>query len=409
MPITQHELGRRIRAAREASGLTQEKLAQRIGLSRTAVVQIEAGNRSVSSLELDAVARVLGRDMREFLADDFTETDVLSALFRADPAVQNDPAVVEALETCVTVAREHLNLERLLGVQPPPTLVASYELPTPSTRWEAVRQGEAVARDERRRLELGIAPLPDIAELLEAQGVRTAVLDLPDDVSGLTMISREVGIVVVANRIHHVLRRRFSFAHEYAHVLLDRNRVGIVSRNSRREDLIEVRANAFAAAFLMPDMGVREFVVSLGKGGLSRGHAEVFDEVGSLTAEGRAAASTQEIQLYDVVQLAHHFGVSRSSALYRLLNLRLVSQERFEHLRALEEGGAGRTLGRLLGLPEPDHDELRNQYQHRFLGNALEAYRREEISRGKLQELASLVGINTNELDLLLESAGLAE
>jgi Zn-dependent peptidase ImmA (M78 family) len=71
---------------------------------------------------------------------------------------------------------------------------------------------------------------------------------------------------VVANRAHHYLRRRFSFAHEYAHVVADRDRSGLISRTSERDDLVEMRANAFAASFLMPEDGVRQFVAGLGKG-----------------------------------------------------------------------------------------------------------------------------------------------
>ena len=38
------------------------------------------------------------------------------------------------------------------------------------------------------------------------------------------------------------------------------------SRESERSDLLEVRANVFAANFLMPEEGVRQFVGTLGKG-----------------------------------------------------------------------------------------------------------------------------------------------
>jgi hypothetical protein len=47
----------------------------------------------------------------------------------------------------------------------------------------AIQQGERLANEERRRLGLGETALPDVAELLETQGVRTGVVDLPEDVS----------------------------------------------------------------------------------------------------------------------------------------------------------------------------------------------------------------------------------
>jgi len=318
-----------------------------------------------------------------------------------------EPFVLEKLRECMAIGRELTNLEHLVGIDRDLATVASYPLPSPKTRWEAVQQGQRLAEEERRRLGLGNAPLPDMGELLESQSVRTGLVDLPDDVSGLTLSDRKVGLFVVANRAHHYLRRRFSFAHEYAHVVADRERFGLISRASERDDLIEVRANGFAANFLMPEDGARQFVAGLGKGKASRAFAEVFDEAGSLNVEGRTEPGTQALQLYDVVQLAHHFGVSRLSSLFRLRNLRLVTAAEFDHLKALDDQGKGKQLAELLGLPEPDHTEMRSEFKHRFLGLALEAFRRDEVSHGKLRELVAMVGLAANDLDQLIEDAGI--
>ena len=388
--------------------MTQDDAARHLGVSRPTFVQIEACNRSVSSLELDKLAYLFGRDIREFVADAFHEEDSLTALFRAQPAVVGEPGVLDKLRECMALGRELTNLERLVGIDRDLSTVASYPFPTPKARWEAVQQGQRLAEEERRRLGLGHAPVPDMSELLESQGVRTGLVDLPNDVSGLTLSDRKVGLFVVANGVHHYLRRRFSFAHEYAHVVADRDRSGLISQTSARDDLIEVRANAFAANFLMPEDGVRQFVAGLGKGKPSRLFAEVFDEAGYLNVEGRSEPGTQTIQLYDVVQLAHHFGVSRLSALFRLRNLRLLTEAELEHLKAFDDQGKGKQLSKLLGLTEPDHEEMRSEFRHRFLGLALEAYRRDEISRGKLRELVAMVGLTTGELDQLLDDSGIA-
>jgi Zn-dependent peptidase ImmA (M78 family)/DNA-binding XRE family transcriptional regulator len=407
MPITQQELGQRIRAAREACRMTQDDAAKHLGVSRPTFVQIEAGNRSVSSLELDKLAYLFGRDIREFVADAFHEEDSLTALFRAQPTVVGEPEVLDKLRACMALGRELTNLERLVGIDRDLSAVAKYPFPTPKTRWEAIQQGQRLAEDERRRLGLGFAPLPKVSELLDSQGVRTALVDLPNDVSGLTLSDRKVGLFVVANSAHHYLRRRFSFAHEYAHVVADRDRSGLISQISDRDDLIEVRANAFAANFLMPEDGVRQFVAGLGKGKPSRIFAEVFDEAGFLNVEGRSEPGTQTIQLYDIVQLAHHFNVSRLSALFRLRNLRLLTEAEFEHLKTLDDQGKSKQLAKLLGITEPDHEEMRSEFNHRFLGLALEAYRRDEISRSKLRELVAMVGLAADDLDQLLDDAGL--
>jgi hypothetical protein len=105
------------------------------------------------------------------------------------------------------------------------------------------------------------------------------------------------------------------------------------------------------------------------------------------------------------VQLAHHFGVSRLSVLFRLRNLRLLTGTEFDRLKALDDRGKGKQIAELLGLTEPDHIEMRSEFKHRFLGLALEAYRREEISRGKLRELVAMVDLSHDDLDQLLDDA----
>ena len=409
MPVSREELARRLRVAREACGLTQEDVAEHLDVSRPTVAQMELGNRAVTSLELDRLARLYGRDLREFLMDDFQGHDAQAALFPAESDVAQQPHVVDALRNCVTVGREVTNLEQLLGIDREGGAAAVYPLPAPRNRWQAVQQGERVAAQERQRLGLGFAPIGNIAEVLETQGVRTALIDLPDDVSGLTMADPTIGVFVVANRLHAAVRRRFSLAHEYAHGLIDRDRLGTVSRSTERDDLLEVRANAFAATFLLPAEGVRQFMAMIGKGGPSRQRTEVFDEGGVVEASTRAAPKSQDTQMYDVAELAEHFGVSRLATLYRLRNLRILSDAEFAHLKEHEDVGFGRAVANLLRLPEIDEDAARDEYRHRFLSLALEAFRRAEISRAKLSELANMIGLDSTELPDLLHGIGLGD
>lgn len=404
--LTPLELGRRLKAARDSCGLTQDDVAAELNVSRSTVAQIEAGNRGVSGIELGQLAFLFGRDMREFLATEYQDADPLGALFRAETEVSGNDVVVGKLRECVALGRELNNLERLVGIDREVSIAATYQLAAPRNRWDAIEQGARIADEERRRLGLGAGPAPDLGELLETQGVRTALVVLPEDVSGLTISDLRIGLFVVANADHHVLRRRFSYAHEYAHVLLDRARFGMVSRGSKRDELIEVRANSFAACFLMPAEGVHQFIATLGKGKATRMQLDIFDGSQPVQVETRTDPSSQAIQVYDLVQLAHHFGVSRATALYRLKNLRILKQAEFESLRAADER-RGDAVARALDLAPPDHEALRSAFRHRFIGLALEAFRREEITRSKLAELAAMMDVSKRELGSLLEETGL--
>lgn len=407
MAIDQQELARRLREVRESCNMTQAAVARHLGIQRSAVSEIESGSRSVSGLELHRLAYLYARDLQELLADEFVDREPITALFRRHDESRVDEETLETLRRCVVLGREVVNLERLLGIRRESLGTPAYTLPTPDTKWEAVRQGSRAAGDERRRLDLGIGPLPDLAELLEDQGIVAAQETLPDDVSGLTLIDSGNCVLTAVNIDHHVLRRRFSFAHEYAHVLFDRDGRGTISRSSERDNFEEVRANAFAASFLMPEEGIRSMIHGLAKGHSSRNRMDIFDEDAALSVEGRPPPGSQQLQLYDVVRLAHRFRVSCAAMLYRLKGLRLINER--ERARLAEADAAGRTkqFRDILNLPEPDHAEARKQSRSRFLALAIEAYRRKEISRGKWRELVRLIGA-ASDPDVMLEDAGLS-
>jgi Zn-dependent peptidase ImmA (M78 family) len=170
-----------------------------------------------------------------------------------------------------------------------------------------------------------------------------------------------------------------------------------------------VRANSFAASFLMPEDGVRSYLADLGRGPVSRERFEIFDEKESISAEVRPEPGMRGVGLYEVVLLAHHFQVSRTAAIYRLFNLRLLSMVERTDLLSQENSGRGKQIEDLLDLPQPDHTTSREGFRLRFLGLAMEAYRREKISRAKLFELGGLVGYGRETLEAILASAGLDE
>ena len=408
MAIDQQELGRRLREARDACGLTQEEVAEDLGVSRATVAQIELGNRSVSGLELSKFAYLYARDIQDFVAPNFAEDDVVHALFRSGAEAGGD-GVKLALRGCIALGRELSKLEDLLKISRSASTVASYPFPLPKSKWEAIQNGAQVAIEERRRLGLGSAPVGDPVGLLEGQGVRTGIVLMLSEVSGLMISHPKVGLFIVVNSDHGPVRQRFSWWHEYCHVLLDRDSRGLVSRVSERDDLREVRANSFAANFLMPEDGLRQFIGSLGKGATSRIHAEVFDESGVVPVDSRTEPGTQEIQLYDVVQLAHFFGVSVLSGLYRLLNLKLITEPEFSRMKELDQEGTSLRLAKLLALPPVERADHAAEFSRRFLGLALEALRRELISRSKFVELAQQVGAAQEDAVELIASAGLDE
>jgi transcriptional regulator with XRE-family HTH domain len=78
------ELGRRLREAREYLGLSQEQVADHLGIPRPSVSTIEAGKRRISFLELKRLADLYRRPLSYFSGEEIPEVDeTTDALFRA--------------------------------------------------------------------------------------------------------------------------------------------------------------------------------------------------------------------------------------------------------------------------------------------------------------------------------------
>lgn len=405
MSVSLAVLGQRLREARQALGITQEAAAAAVGVPRTAIVHIEAGNRSISTVELSSLAELYRRPVVSFLAEDLPYEDPLVALHRLAPEAKADPSVAVQVARCVELCREGWRLSAALGRGPrsgPP----AYFGPPPSGFGEAVRQGEFVAAEERRRLGIGFAPVREMAELIGQQGVWAAGLTLPDEMSGLFLSHPDFGMAVIVNFSHLKARRRFSYAHEYAHALMDRASGVVVTTRGNAADLMEKRANAFAAAFLMPKAGVEAFLAAAGKGYQSRQTFHVYDVAGerSVEAEGRTAPGSQHVGYQDVAELAHHFLVGYEVAAYRLVDLGFVNRHELRELLAKKE--LAHSYLKLVGKyddiqakPSAHDRELTRQ----LIPLAVEAVRRRRLNRDDLARIGALLNVDRSVLSELAE------
>ncbi|MBL8999802.1 MAG: ImmA/IrrE family metallo-endopeptidase [Phycisphaerae bacterium] len=395
-----HAFGKRLAEARENAQLTQERVAEELGLPRSAIAQMEAGNRSVSSDELFRLAQLYGRPLMYFFEESPSkkDEDPLVVLGRMAPELEKDPETNRAIRRVVEICEKGMELERRLGKKPrtgPP----AYTVAAPRNVGQAIEQGTRAADQERQRLGLGDAPIADIHELIATQGVWAASDHLPDDaISGLFINHPSTAMVTLVNHKHHRCRQRFSYAHEYAHALFDRDLTVALTSQGNAKDLSEYRANAFAAAFLMPKRGVESALDSRDKGKPSKQLFETYDvagDRGAETAEIRALPGSQRLTVKDVAQIAILFDVSYPAACYRLRNLGFVKAPELKEL--LERDSSGTLFIRLAtGHRDQAHEE-KNSAQHivsQVLPLVVEAHQRGEITRGRLLELSSLLSVS---------------
>ena len=66
--MTPRELGARLAAARHAAGLSQRQVAAALGIHQPSIVVIENGRRTVTALELAAMARLYRVSTDDLLA-----------------------------------------------------------------------------------------------------------------------------------------------------------------------------------------------------------------------------------------------------------------------------------------------------------------------------------------------------
>ncbi len=157
--LTQWDLGQRLKSAREAIGLTQQRVADQVELTRVAISQIESGHRAVSSLELRRLSRLYGRDMASFLKERYVEKDALAILLRAHPDLIKNENLSDSLRNSIELIREYTNLKKNLDLDQEGVYLESKNI------WESIQMGEQAAMEERSRLELGIDSIRDMAQL----------------------------------------------------------------------------------------------------------------------------------------------------------------------------------------------------------------------------------------------------
>ena len=416
------KIGETLRDKRLACGKSQAQVAQELGVSRSTVTQMELGNRSVRAEEVNSLSRAYGCSPAALLAAPMKEADrdadeLIAALVHALPELAAGAATALGdLREAVAVARALTTLEAELGIEHYSSGPPAHGFGLTTTSWECVHQGYVAAQDERARVGLGDAPIRDVNDTLSLMRVRATKTCLPDGVSSLFLRAPETGFLVVVDRRLSLVERRFQYAHAYAHTLFDRDDQWLLCRFERRRSPVEVRANAFASRFLLPEAGVQRYLHSLGKDTLGRtkgASLSLHSERVSLAAnekrvrvDGRGRQGATPITACDVAQIACYFGVSRPLTVHALRNLRCVTEENLALLERRDAEGISDRAQEVLNLRVIEMESGQDAFRCRLLGLAVEALSRQAIDEERFAEIVSLVEIMDTERQALVDSVG---
>lgn len=336
--MTQEELGKRLRRARERAGLTQEEAGRALGLDDTAIAKMERGRRGVGALELKRLACLYGVAAEELLEDPLSEGQVpLEIVMRSVEALNlKMEAMKRRMQRVISDDRWLREGEGDTGGAWEPLAA---EIPQDLPDYE---RGYRTAELFRKRYELD-SPIPELAMLADEVGVVVARLPLGDAGApdGCSAIDPQTGAAyILINSDKSRVRRRFTIAHELGHLVMGHLRGGqvVIDETLNERAPHEREANAFAAGLLMPESGVRGAVDRL------RERLGENDPVGW------------------IAWLANSFGVSEEAAAYRLVNLglaRIVGGDTREAVRAVVEDQEGLRQARVrlgLSLATPDSE-----------------------------------------------------
>lgn len=87
------KLAIKLQNARKSVGLSQIQVADRIGISRNKIINIEKGEVAVDVVLLDKLAHLYGHNLLHFIDDDALENEEISFAFRATELIPEDSFV----------------------------------------------------------------------------------------------------------------------------------------------------------------------------------------------------------------------------------------------------------------------------------------------------------------------------
>lgn len=223
--------------AREARGLAQNELAERIGMSPTNLSKIERGDVGISGEVLEAVATHTGYPPHFFLQEGAPVPENL--------AYRKRQVVAQKLLTLITaqanILRQHVQfLTRALSVKTPTLPVLKDTTPD-----------KAAAR--LRKLWGVEAPvIHNLTRLVEEQGIAVQSFDFRTGrVDSRSMLTDDGYPIIFLNKTLLGDRLRFSLAYELGQLVLH-----TFNPVDPARDIVS-EANAFAAALLLPEKAVR--------------------------------------------------------------------------------------------------------------------------------------------------------
>jgi len=197
------------------------------------------------------------------------------------------------------------------------------------------------------------------------------------NISGIFIQHPVAGKCILVNYSEDIYRQNFTVAHEIAHSIFDTNELYNVSFTKDGKDIKEIRANRFAAEFLMPLSALKNLKINIWTGEI-------------------------------LIKLAAQFKVNIIALLYRLNSLKLIPSTKFDEFKSLKlpkELKEDPELKNLLPkIEKAKKQTLERGLSASYIRKCHEAYSKSLISQSRLAEILL---VSEDELQNVLALFGL--
>lgn len=243
--------GERLKLARIYRNMTASELAEKLGVSRQAVLQYEK-NESNPKLETEfTIITTLHFPRDFFYKDNLDNVPIENTFFRALSSTKKiDLQTQEEKTRFIVYIYEFLNNYFNYPELDLPEIDIDIDL----NNKENI---EDIAIKVRNYWGMGTQPIENMVNLLENKGIIVSTLNVNNKkIDAFTQVhkvnKKEKFCVVLSNDKQSVARRNFDAAHELGHIILHKNIERLEELSAEEQRKLEDQANSFAAAFLLP-------------------------------------------------------------------------------------------------------------------------------------------------------------
>lgn len=244
--------GERLKLARIYRNMTASELAEKLGVTRQAILQYEK-NEIKPKLEMEFKIITTLRFPKDFFykKDNLNNLLIENTFFRALSTTKKIDLQTQEEKTKIIVyiynfLSNYFNYPELSL----PEIDVNIDL-------ENRNNIEDIAIKVRNYWKLGEKPIENMVNLLENKGIIVSTLNINNKkIDAFTQVHRVNNVnkycVVLSNDKQSVARRNFDAAHELGHIILHSNIEKLDELTSEEQRKLEEQANFFAASFLLP-------------------------------------------------------------------------------------------------------------------------------------------------------------